>query len=83
LATIASTAAYGPINLPAEQRFVVLMVLNKPSTQFGSETAAPAVHSILQLLFNYYHRLPNQPYWQDQSPLVQPSALCAGPLPAN
>jgi cell division protein FtsI/penicillin-binding protein 2 len=79
--TIASTAAYGPVNLPPDQRFVVLLVLHGPRgnsvASFGSYTAAPAVHDILQLLFSYYHRRPNQ------GPIVQPATRCGTPLAAN
>jgi cell division protein FtsI (penicillin-binding protein 3) len=88
-ATIASTIAYGPVNMPPSQQFVVLVVLHKPSNQYGSETAAPLVHQILQLLFTYYHRQPNQPYsssspyWSNGDPLLQPSTGCSSPLPAN
>jgi cell division protein FtsI/penicillin-binding protein 2 len=82
-ATIASTAAYGPVNMPPAKRFVVLVILNQPSNPYGSETAAPAVHKILQLLFSYYHLQPNQPYWQDGSLLVQSSTVCKSPLAAN
>lgn len=73
-ATISSTAAYGPTNLPANQQFVVLVVLDQPNNPYGSETAAPAVHTILQTLFSYYHLQPNQ------GDLIQPNKMCSGPL---
>jgi cell division protein FtsI/penicillin-binding protein 2 len=73
--TIASTLAFGPTNMPVNQQFVVLMELNTPTNPYGSETAAPAVHTILQNLFNYYHRPP------DQGTLIQPTTgRCVAPL---
>jgi cell division protein FtsI/penicillin-binding protein 2 len=67
--TIASTAAYAPAEDP---RFVVLVVLNKPSTQWGSLTASPTVHDILQKLFDYYKVPP-------LSNPIQPLTACPFP----
>jgi cell division protein FtsI/penicillin-binding protein 2 len=55
--SIASTIAYAPAYHP---RFLVLVVLNEPHDQiWGSMTAAPAVHNIMQDLFSYYHVPPS------------------------
>lgn len=55
--TIASTEAYAPAEDP---QFTVLVKLDKPLTGggFGSETAAPVVHDIMQRLFEYYKIAP-------------------------
>jgi cell division protein FtsI/penicillin-binding protein 2 len=57
--TIASTIAYAPAYHP---RFLVLVVLNHPRDQiWGSMTAAPTVHNIMQDLFTVY-RIPPNPH---------------------
>lgn len=76
--TVASTIAYGPVNIsePGKQ-FVVLVKLDRPSNTYGSETAAPLAHDILSFLFNYYKIAPWQGY------VSQPSHRCAQPLQLN
>jgi cell division protein FtsI/penicillin-binding protein 2 len=71
--TYASTAAFGPVgDLDPNHQFVVLVVMKKPSPQWGSLVAAPAVRQIFQQLFDYYKVPPAQdPY--------QPSKRCAQP----
>ena len=73
--SISSMVAYGPTNLPATQQFVVLMEVDHATNPYASETAAPAIHNVLQKLFTYYHRQPNK------GTLIQPtSGRCSAPL---
>jgi cell division protein FtsI/penicillin-binding protein 2 len=67
--TIASTAAYAPADDP---QFVVLVKLDKTNPQWGSETAAPTVHTVLEQLFNYYKIPP-------AIDPIQPMKKCHGP----
>ncbi len=67
--TIASTAAFAPAEDP---QFVVLVKLDKTNPQWGSETAAPTVHNVLEQLFNYYKIPP-------AADPVQPMKMCHAP----
>jgi cell division protein FtsI (penicillin-binding protein 3) len=56
--TIASTAAFGPVDNDLSQQFVVLVKVDKPAVPWGSEVAAPVVRNIFEHLFEYYKILP-------------------------
>ena len=56
--TIASTAGFGPVENDPSHQFVVLVKIDKPSNQWGSETAAPVVRDIFEHLFQYYKIMP-------------------------
>jgi cell division protein FtsI/penicillin-binding protein 2 len=56
--TIASTVAFGPVDAPIGQQYVVLVKVDKPAVQWGSEVAAPVVNDIFQHLFQYYKIMP-------------------------
>ena len=67
--TIASTAAYAPYEDP---QFAILVKIDRPYLQWGSETASPVVKDILQKLFDYYKIPP-------ATNPIQPTTACHGP----
>lgn len=72
--TIASTAAYGPTNLPPDKQFVVLVIVRKPDQPYGSQVAAPVVHDVMRQLFNNLTT-----YTAPSASAVQPGAVCNQP----
>ena len=56
--TIASTAAYGPVDNDPSHEYVVLVKVDKPADQWGSEVAAPVVRDIFEHLFQWYKIAP-------------------------
>jgi cell division protein FtsI/penicillin-binding protein 2 len=71
--TIASTAAFGPIDADPSHQFVILVKVDKPATQWGSEVAAPVVHDLFQHLFDYYKIAPSL------NPVQPTKTYCKGP----
>ena len=71
--TVASTIAFAPVNDP---QFVVRVEVHMADSELGSMVAAPAVHQILQALFDY----PKFKVPPPAQPPRQPNKLCAGPL---
>ena len=72
--TIASTAAFGPTNLPPDKQFVVLVIVRKPDQPYGSQVAAPVVHDVMRQLFNNLTT-----YTAPSATAVQPGAVCSQP----
>jgi cell division protein FtsI/penicillin-binding protein 2 len=70
--TIASTAAFGPVDVDLSHQFVILVKVDKPNGTWGSEVAAPIVRDIFQHLFEYYKIAPSK----DPQ---QPNKECRGP----
>jgi cell division protein FtsI (penicillin-binding protein 3) len=70
--TIASTAAFGPVENDPSQQFVVLVKVDKPADQWGSETAAPVVRDIFRHLFQYYKMMP------EANPVQPSNGVCSG-----
>ena len=56
--TIASTAAFGPVESDPAHQFVVLVKVDQPTVIYGSEVAAPVVRDIFEHLFQYYKIMP-------------------------
>jgi cell division protein FtsI/penicillin-binding protein 2 len=66
--TIASFIGFAPADDP---RFVMLVVLNRPSTSiYGSETAAPIFFNIAKKVLTYYNIPPSQTVINAPEPIV-------------
>ncbi len=70
--TIASTAAFGPVENDPSHQFVVLVKVDQPNVIYGSEVAAPVVRDIFYHLFEYYKMMPTA------HPTQPSSGVCAG-----